>query len=304
MKKYNEILKKYGLKPYKYELIGKVVIITCLDKKYVLKQKNRDENNQIYKYLESRNFDYYPKIYSDNNDDYTLMEYVDEIDIPKEQKMQDLIEMVALLHNKTTHYKEINPDDYKKIYEDISNNIEYLTSYYNDILEIIESHIYMSPSEYLLARNCSKIFGSLNYCKKEIKAWLDIIKNKKKQRFVVLHNNLDLSHFIKNKDYYLLNWEKSKIDIPIFDIYKLYKRNAIDFDFSSLLKLYEKSYPLLEEERKLFFILISLPDKIEFSNNELEDCIKISKFIDYMYKTESLLSPYYSKEGKEQENNK
>lgn len=293
MRNYSKILKECEIKPKKIEIRGKAVIA---DNKYVIKERKLGgENQDIFDYLASRNFNYYPKIYIKNND-YEVSDYIEEIEEPREQKMQDLIDIVSLLHNKTTFYQDINEDDYKKIYEDINNNIEYLTSYYNDILDVIESHVFMSPSEYLLATNSSKIFGSLNYCKREIKKWLDIIKEKKKQRFVVLHNNLDLSHFIRNKDSFLINWEKSKIDIPIFDLYKLYKRNALDFDFISLLKRYEHNYPLLEEERLLFFILISMPDKIEFTDSEMKNCIIISKMIDYMYKTEKLLSPYYSKD--------
>ena len=298
MRKYNELLNKYELKPNKYKIIGKVMVIETDKGKFVLKEKKRNVNNHIFKYLESRSFDYYPKVYSDVYDDYEVSEFVDEIEQPPEQKIQDLIEIVSLLHNKTTHYKEANEDDYKQIYEDILNNINYLEGYYNDILEVIEGHVFMSPSEYLFARNSSKLFGSLNFCKKEIEEWFDIVKTKRKQRFVVLHNNLDLSHFIKNKNYYLLNWEKSKIGMPVFDLYKLYKRHALDFDFLSLLKQYEKNYPLLEEERKLLFILISLPEKQDFNGDELNLCMKISKKIDYTYKTELLLSPYYSKDGK------
>lgn len=299
MRKYSDLLRKYDLKLNKIQIIGKATIIDTDKGKYVLKPKNRKSNNSdIFKYLNSRSFDYYPKIYSDSQDDYEIIEYVEEVDEPKEQKISDLIEIVSLLHNKTTYYKEVDEDDYKKIYEDIRNNIEYLTEYYNDVLEIIESKVFMSPSEYFFVRNASKIFGSLNYCTREIEKWYEIISKKRKQRFVVLHNNLELSHFIKNQNSYLLNWEKSRIDIPIFDLYKLYKKHALDFDFVSLLKQYEKNYPLLEEERLLFFILISLPDKIEFDEPELKLCIKISKSLEYTYKTENLLSPYYSENGK------
>lgn len=298
MRKYSDILKKYELKPNKYQIIGKATVIDTDKGKFVLKEKKRNANNHIFKYLESRSFDYYPKIYSDIYDDYEIMEFVEEINEPPEQKVEDLIKIVGLLHSKTTHYKEANEDEYKQIYEDVLNNINYLESYYNDILEIIESHIFMSPSEYLFARNASKILGSLDYSKSEIEVWYNIVKEKRKQRFVVLHNNLDLSHFIKNKNYYLLNWEKAKIGSPVFDLYKLYKHHALDFDFVSLLKTYEKNYPLLDEERKLLFILISLPEKYEFSGDELSICMEISKQIDYTFKTESLLSPYYSKDGK------
>ena len=288
-----ELLKKNNLKTRSYRKLGKAIVVDTNIGKKVIKQKS---NNDIYTYLESRNFTYFPNVIED--DKYEILDYEEEIETPNDQKMLDMIRLIALLHNKTTYYKEVLEDDYKKIYEDINNNIDYLNSYYTDIITIIESKEYMSPSEYLLARGISKIFNSLNYSKYEIDNWYNEIKEKRKQRYVVLHNNLDISHFIRNKGAYLISWEKSKIDIPIFDFYKLYKNNCLDYDFSSLLKEYEKDYPLLNEERKLLFILISLPDKIEFDSTEYEMCKKISKLLDYLYKTDNLISPYYSEDTK------
>lgn len=291
-----EVLKRNNLKTRSYRKLGKVIVVDTNIGKKVIKQKS---NNDIYTYLESRNFTYFPNVIED--DKYEILDYEEEIETPNDQKMLDMVRLIALLHNKTTYYKEVVEDDYKKIYEDINNNIDYLNSYYTDIITIIESKEYMSPSEYLLARGISKIFNSLNYSKYEINKWYEIVKEKRKQRYVVLHNNLDLSHFIRNKGAYLISWEKSKIDIPIFDFYKLYKKNCLDYDFSSLLKEYEKDYPLLNEERKLLFILISLPDKIEFDYTEYEMCKKISKLLDYLYKTDNLISPYYSENAKSDE---
>lgn len=296
MRKFNDILSKYNLKPLKYNIHGKVTIISTNDEQYVIKEKNRNANKEIYKYLKSRSFNYYPRVLSDNDDDYEIIEYIEDIDIPKEQKLLDLIDLVSLLHNKTTHYKEIDEDDYKKIYEDINNNIDYLNSYYDDIMSIIESKVYMSPSEYLLARNISKIYSALNYSKTELEVWYKLIKEKRKQRVVVLHNNLDISHFLRNENSYLINWDKSKIDIPIFDLYKLYRRHGYEYNFSDILKRYEKNYPLKEEERKLLFILISLPDKIEFNKSNYKLCEEISEKIDILYRTDELISPYYSKD--------
>lgn len=288
-----EVLKRNNLKTRSYRKLGKTIVVDTNIGKKVIKQKS---NNDIYTYLESRNFTYFPNVIED--DKYEILDYEEEIETPNDQKMLDMVRLIALLHNKTTYYKEVVEDDYKKIYEDINNNIDYLNSYYTDIITIIESKEYMSPSEYLLARGISKIFNSLNYSKYEIDNWYNEIKEKRKQRYVVLHNNLDISHFIRNKGAYLISWEKSKIDIPIFDFYKLYKNNCLDYDFSSLLKEYEKDYPLLNEERKLLFILISLPDKIEFDSTEYEMCKKISKLLDYLYKTDNLISPYYSEDTK------
>ena len=102
-------------------------------------------------------------------------------------------------------------------------------------------------------------------------------------------------HFIKNDNSYLISWDKAKIGIPIFDLYILYKRHALDFDFSEILKQYEQNYPLQKDERKLFFILIALPPKIEFDKSTYEQTKEISNEMDIMYKTEKLISPYYSK---------
>ena len=293
MKQINEILKKYKLKPNRYVKNGKATIVDTEIGRFVIKKNNY--NKKIFNYLKSRNFNYYPKIINDLDEEYEISEYIEEIDYPNEQKMLDLINLISLLHSKTTHFKEIDYEDYKQIYEDIKNNIEYLEDYYNEMITIIESHVYMSPSEYLLARNISRIFISLNFCKNEIENWYNLIKDKTKQRVVVLHNNLDLSHFIKNDNSYLISWDKSKIGIPIFDLYILYKRHALDYDFSEILKNYEKNYPLKKEERILLFILIALPIKLEFNKSTYELTKEISNQMDIMYKTEKLISPYYSK---------
>ena len=293
MQKINEILKKYNIKPHRYEKNGKVIIVSDEVNKYVIKKNQR--NQEIFEYLRNRSFDYYPKILNDSNDSYEISEYIYDDYIPDEQKMLDLIKLVSLLHNKTTHYKEVDFADYKTIYETLSNNIEYLYSYYNDIITLIETKVYMSPSEYLLARNISKIFGSLNFSKQELEKWYKLVENKTKQRVVVLHNNLDLSHFRINNKNYLLSWDKAKLGIPIFDLYILYKRHGLDFNFEEILKYYESSYKLQEDEKILFFILIALPDKIEFDGTLYEQTKKIGKFLDLSYKTESLISPYYTK---------
>lgn len=298
MRKFNALFKKYSIIPTRYEFYKNVTIVDTDTRKYVIKEKNREDKSQIFSYLNSRSFDYYPKILSDKSDEYEITEYVEQVDMPDEQKMLDMIDLVALLHSKTTHYEEIDEEEYKEIYEDINNNIAYLYSYYMDFLSIAENSIYMSPSQYMLALNISKILGSLNFCKDEIDKWYKMVKEKRKQRLVVLHNNLDLTHFIKNKSSYLISWDKSKIDIPIFDLYKLYKRHSLKYDFSEIFKRYEHSYPLLEEEKKLFFILISLPDKLEYNASEYQMCCEISNIIENLARTENFISPYYSKNTK------
>lgn len=287
MHEISNYLKKYDIRPKGYRKLGKAILVDTNDKKFVVKEKTR-QNNEIFKYLESRNFDYYPKLIIEDAD-FEMTEYIEEIETPLEQKMTDMIDLVAMLHAKTTFYKEIDNDEYKKIYEDILGNIEYLNNYYYDLITIIETKVYMSPKEYLMARNISIIFKTLNDCYKLTKDWYELVKDKTKRRYVVVHNNLDVNHFLKDRGSYLISWDKSKIDSPIFDIYKLYKKHGLDYDFETILKRYERSYPLLEEEKNLLYILILLPDKVDFDDNEYKMCEKISNMIDFIYKSRNIV---------------
>ncbi len=280
MLRVNDELKKYGLVAAKYTTKGNVTIVDTDNGKVVFKNNN---NLDIFKYLDSRDFDYYPRIISDDNDSYVMMEYIDSVDMPIEQKLDDMVDLVGLLHSKTTYYQDASIDDYTDIYEDIKNNIEYLYSYYNDLMAVIESKVFMSPAEYTLSINISNIYKSLSICNDRIDEWYKKVKDKNKKRLVVLHNNLDLSHFIRNDRPYLISWDKSKIDIPVFDLYKLYKNN-INFNFEELLKRYEKINPLSDDERDLLIILLSLPDKIEFDGSNYNMCIKIRNMIKLLTK--------------------
>ena len=196
------------------------------------------------------------------------------------------------MHSKTTHYKNISEDDYKKIYEDLHNNFEYLYEYYNDIISLIEEKVFMSPSEYLLARNISRIFRSIEIGRGYVEDWLKEVDGITKMRMTIVHNNLDLSHYIRNNYDYLISWDRSKIDIPIFDLYNLYNNHFNDFDFFELLKRYENTYPLKKYEIQLFFILITMPFKIEFDDTEYNMCIKIGNEMDKLYKSNKLIEEY------------
>ena len=294
MNNINEIIKKRNEKIKKYQKKGNVIIVETDKGKYVYKDK--EINKSIIDYLNTRNFNYYPKIIE--NDKYTLVKYIEEIEIPKEQKMNDLIKIVALLHSKTTFYKEINLDYYNSIYENIDNNIKFLYGYYTDKISICESKVFMSPSEYLLARNISKIYENLEKSKRNLDKWHKIVKNKNKERNSVIHNKLKLDHFIRNENVYLISWDKSKIGSPVFDLYKLYKNHFLDFDFLDIFKTYEKIYPLLEEEKILLKILISTPEKLTNSNSEYNKTKEINDMMIQIYKAEKLFSPETSKSWK------
>ena len=111
MKQYKNILDRNDLKVNKYTIKGKSTIVDTNTGRFVLKQ---NKGNKIYNYLISRNFKYFPKILdSDNNTN--MFEYLDSIDYDKDLKAFDLIHIISLLHSKTTYYKEVDYDEYKRL---------------------------------------------------------------------------------------------------------------------------------------------------------------------------------------------
>lgn len=266
---------------------GKCIITKYDNNMYAVKNKCKNLS-EIYKYLESRNLDFFPKIIKSNNE-YDVFEYINDINNPIEQKAFDMINLLSILHNKTTFYREMDKDEYKELFENIQNRINEVANYYINLINIIETKIYMSPSEYLIARNISKILGSLEYSRKTINDWYDIVKNNAKKRVSLIYNNADINHVLRDKNLYLINWEKAKIDIPIYDLFDFYKKYSLYFNFKELLKYYEDKYSLLNEEKMLFYVLISIPEIITFKEIEIENCKNIKKLIDYIYRTELIV---------------
>ena len=269
--------------------------VKIINEEYVIKKKKKNLSN-TYNYLLSRSFDYFPDVIKEDNE-YIYYKYISDIDEPNEQKIIDLINLISLLHSKTTFYKEIDLDKYKEIYESINNEINDIYNYYNKLMDNIDEEVYMSPANYLIARNISIIYKNLAYAKDNIKKWYKIIEDKRKIRVATIHNNLLLEHYLKDENKpYLISWDKSRQDMPIYDLVSLYKNNYLDFEFTSLLKIYLSKYPLTKEEMLLFLTLIAIPSKIKYENTEYKRVLNIRRVIDYIYKTDVILKEYRIKQ--------
>ena len=289
-KELRELFDKNNIITSKITLKNDVIIIESKENKYVIK-KRKKQLDDVYKYLKSRSFDYFPKIIF-KTDNYDVYQYIDDVDLPREERANDIIKLVTLLHSKTTFYKEIDDDMYKGIYEDIVKRIDYLEHYYDDIASLIEKEEYMSPSHYYFIRNVSKVFSSLYYARYHIDKWYSILEKKKRIRVVQIHNNLSLEHYLLKDRAYLISWDKSTKDLPIYDIIGLYKKYYKDLDFCDLLKTYEMHYPLLLEEKILLFVLISIPNKLEFFCDEFLMCQRVQKFYDYLFCSDKFIADY------------
>ena len=296
----NELINniKEVYKPYRYTLKGSATILESTQGTFVIKESKKDLNS-LFNYLKSRNFNNVPKIVDYTRNNICVFNYIDDINYPKEQRASDLIDLVASLHYKTSYYIDVTEDNFKEVYDKIKSNINYYNELYDQYFDEFFKLEYHSPSQYLFLRNYSKIKATLLFCEKELDNYYDIVKNEKKTRVSIIHNNLSLDHFLKSDNDYLISWDNSRVDIPILDLVLFYKKEYLNINFDNLLKKYLSTYKLNEDEKKLLFILISLPSKIEFNSDEFNNCINLRKILDYIYKTEELIRPYYSKDKEE-----
>ena len=292
-----EVIKRI-YKPYRFTYKGKVIILDSSSGSFVLKNKSNNIK-KLYDYLETRNFDNYPLLVDESRVDYNIFEYIDDFDNPREIKVQDMIKIVANLHNKTTYYKDVTSDSFKIIYDDIINNINYLEYEYSKLYDEIYEEIIISPSKIIFMDNYSKIMNNLKFYHEELDKWYDIVKDHKKVRVSIVHNNLSLDHFIKNKKDYLISWDNYIVDSPILDIIKLYKNEYVDINFDKILSEYFKLTNINDSEKKLFFIMISMPYLVNFKNSEYLNSININNLVNYILKTEELIRPYCFENKKE-----
>ena len=297
MNKSLEVLKSIH-KPYRYTLRGKATLSETTSGDFIIKHKKKDIS-ELYNYLLSRGFDNFPKLIDASRADVNVFEYIESIRMPKEQMCDDIIDLIASLHNKTSYFKEVSEDTYKAIYEDIKSNISYMKNYYDTMFEIGFTAVYPSPSNYQFLRNFSKLNAALDFCSKELDNWYDLIKGETKTRVAVVHNNLSLEHYLKSNKEVLISWDDYMIDTPIIDLVKLYKNTYLTVNFSEVLERYLYKFPLLEYEKKLLFILITLPPEFKKCDSELLQCRENSRVIDYVFKTEDLIRPYYSDNSEE-----
>ena len=287
----------YDIKRIEYYK-NSIIFTSSNNEKYVLKE-NKNNILDIYNYLNSRGYNYIPELAYVNNDIY-IYKYEDDIKTPSDQKISDLVKLLGLLHNKTVYYKDVSLDEIKEIYENLQNKIMDTYNFYDDLITMIESNVYMSPSYYMLARNSSSIFNALSFSKNELENWYNAAKKSTKKRIVLLHNNPSSNHIIKNNKSIIIGWNNAISNMPIYDFIELYKKYYNEYDFNFLYKSYLKIFPLDKLERKLMFIILFIPYKINLNNSEILKTKEVSMLCNYLVTTDKLFMENEIKNTKEQ----
>lgn len=292
-----EIIKSI-YKPYRYTILKNAHILESTSGNIVIKAKKRNMK-ELYNYLSSKGITNYPQLIDDSREGIDLYKYIEDIPMPNEEKALELTRLIASLHSRTTYYKQVTEDDYKKIYEIIKEHINYLKYFLNYHYEECFKEIYPSPSSSCFLNNFYKASAALNFSEDKLESWYNKVKDKTSERLCQIHHHVSLEHFFHSDKDYLLSWEESTKDSPVIDMIEFYKRECFSCDFSILLKEYFSICPWSPEEKDLFFICISIPDEFAWKGSEFTIVLKVEKFFDYIFKTETLTRPYYTIDEKE-----
>lgn len=274
------IIESHNLHPIAYEKRGKVLIIIEKNKKYVL--KDNTSNYDIYKYLMSRDFYYFPENLNNESDNYDLSLYLDNIVEKKEQKIEDYINVLALLHKKTSYDNEMDLDNIKEIFDQNEKKIIETRKYYEEMNDLIVQELFISPSKYLLLRNISVIYFLLDYAEQKNNDWFLKRQENKKREIALLHNNIDLDHLIINEEKYFINWDKAYFDSPIVELKNFYEEFYQNLSLASFLDKYQLIHKLKPLDLELLLIELSIPKIIPFTKDTYLDTINLNKEIKFL----------------------
>lgn len=290
------IVDRYNLRINKYTKKDDNILLDTDKGKYFIKEKKVDKED-LFNYLNTKKFINYIGPYDYFDKKYEIYKYLDEIKIDNNDKAQDIIYLASILHNKTSFYKRITKDEIKKEYEGFIQRINNLTLYYEKLKSTIEEKTYPSPSEYLLLRNISLIFTSIDSSSFFINKWYEKVKDNYKRRISKIHGNLSLSHIIEEESPYLISWDNSKDSSPVIDFLIFFKNNYLDIDFNNLYDIYNLKYPLLIDEKLLLYAHLLLPEKLDLKASEILNTKEVYKLIEYLKRANELVSKHYSKES-------
>ena len=264
-------------------IIGNVKI----KKGIVYKKINNPKCGYLFDYLNTMNFNNIPSYRF--VDDYVTYDYIDDLSIKNDLKAKEIINLIALLHNKTSYTKDLDLNLINGLKDKYLNHVNYYINYFNHFYQNNIANNYYRPSTYLILRNYTLIKDYLNLTKDLIMKWYDNVINNNHIRLSIIHNNLSLSHFIHNQDNYLISWDHFRNDFPMVDLAIFYQKYYNQFDFSSLFTDYLKINPLTDDEMMLFKILLLLNFTYDEELTQMNRLKNDTIFILYLNKTISLI---------------
>lgn len=267
--------------PIKYTLIDNNKIITYPDRAIFIKPRSSYNIEEVYKYLDDHAVNNYLKP-AEVTDKELIFPYFEKTSLTDDEISKRLVLNLTILQNKTTTYQKLNLDEVKNFYEGTKKKINYLFSYYHDIVLQLETKVYYLPTEYLFLRNSSIINRQLKVATDLLEEWYKIVKNKERERLAFCHGKCELAHFLPIDDGYFISLEKAHLGRVTDDIENLFRKNFSSIDLTSTYNIYQQKYPYTLDEKLFLLVKLAIPPKIDIYPCNLETNKRLLNFYEQL----------------------
>ena len=267
--------------PIKYTLVDNNKIITYPDKTIFIKMRSSYNIEEVYKYLDDHAVNNYLKPV-EVTDRELIFPYFEKTSLTDDEISKRLVLNLTIWQNKTTTYQKLNLDEVKNFYESTKKEINYLFSYYRDIVLQLETKVYYLPTEYLFLRNSSIINRQLRVAADLLEEWYETVKNKERERLVYCHGKCELAHFLPIDDGYFISLEQAHLGRVSDDIENLFRKNFSSIDLVTTYNLYQRKYPYTLDEKLFLFVKLAIPPKIDIYPCNLETNRSLLEFYEQL----------------------
>ena len=283
--------------PIKYTLVDNNKIITYPDKTIFIKMRSSYNIEEVYKYLADHAVNNYLKPV-EVTDRELIFPYFEKTSLTDDEISKRLVLNLTIWQNKTTTYQKLNLDEVKNFYESTKKEINYLFSYYRDIVLQLETKVYYLPTEYLFLRNSSIINRQLKVAADLLEEWYETVKNKERERLVYCHGKCELAHFLPIDDGYFISLEQAHLGIVSDDIENLFRKNFSSIDLVTTYNLYQRKYPYTLDEKLFLFVKLAIPPKIDIYPCNLETNRSLLEFYEQLIDFNKFILEEQEKEKK------
>ncbi len=283
--------------PIKYTLVDNNKIITYPDKTIFIKKRSSYNIEEVYKYLDDHAVSNYLKPV-EVTDKELIFPYFEKNSLTDDEISKRLVLNLTIWQNKTTTYQKLNLDEVKNFYESTKKEINYLFSYYRDIILQLETKVYYLPTEYLFLRNSSILNRQLRVAADLLEEWYETVKNKERERLVYCHGKCELAHFLPIDDGYFISLEQAHLGRVSDDIENLFRKNFSSIDLVTTYNLYQRKYPYTLDEKLFLFVKLAIPPKIDIYPCNLETNKRLLYFYEQLIDFNKFILEEQEKEKK------
>lgn len=305
------LLRDYNLYPeYTEELSKKALKVYTDTGSFVLKKLNKGFNPYFFdtlRMLNEKKYSHYVPLVSNkkqqlfsqfNGDYYYLMPWLtNEIEEERDARHQYLFKEVASLHKKTETTVELKGQEVTDHYEKMLKRLDEEKAMYEAFVDQCEQKIYLSPFELQAVTYYIEVTRAINYSRKKLEEWSELMSGKKSSRVVLIHGKLSARHFLYDDEGtgYLTNFENSVYASPIDDFLLFMNRTAKTYPIQSddclnWFYSYQKDYPYTLEEMTLFLSYLAYPERI---CNIIKSYVKKDKNRSELDRNKQLVKSYW-----------